>query len=100
MNRSRRVDLSAKIKSMTGPAQSIPANDPLAHEPLMVTGPVQDLSTHRLPPNFRGRPAWFVQIWWLAQSLLFHTSPQAMYGWRRFLLKLFGAKIGRNVMLR
>src|SRR5580693_5974263 len=65
-----------------------------------ITGPVQDLSTHRLPPNFRGRPAWLVQIWWLVQSLLFHTSPQFMYGWRRFLLRLFGAKIGKNVMLR
>jgi putative colanic acid biosynthesis acetyltransferase WcaF len=80
---------------MTSPADASPVHDPLA-----VTGPVQDLSTHRLPPNFRGRPAWFVQIWWLVQSLLFHTSPQVFYGWRRFLLKLFGAKIGKNVMLR
>jgi hypothetical protein len=30
-----------------------------ANEQLVMTGPVQDLSTHRLPPNFRGRPAWF-----------------------------------------
>lgn len=80
---------------MTVPANSIPEK-----ESLIITGPVQDLSTHQLPPNFRGRPAWFVQIWWLAQSLLFHTSPQFMYGWRRFLLKLFGARIGSNVLVR
>ncbi len=71
-----------------------------ADAPLTITGPVQDLSTHRLPPNFRGRPAWFVQIWWLVQALLFHPSPQVMYGWRRFLLKVFGAKIGKNVLVR
>lgn len=41
-----------------------------------------------------------VQVWWLVQSLLFHPSPQFMYGWRRFLLRLFGAKIGRSVLLR
>jgi putative colanic acid biosynthesis acetyltransferase WcaF len=34
------------------------------------------------------------------QSLLFHPSPQFMYGWRRFLLRFFGTKIGKNVLLR
>ncbi|QNI32166.1 colanic acid biosynthesis acetyltransferase WcaF [Alloacidobacterium dinghuense] len=80
---------------MTAPSRSFEPNDRIA-----ITGPVQDLSAHHLPPNFRGRPAWFVQTWWLVQSLLFHTSPQVLYGWRRFLLKLFGAKIGKNVMFR
>lgn len=61
---------------------------------------VQDLASHRLPPNFRGRSAVQVQLWWLVQSLLFHTSPQFMYGWRRWLLRLFGAKIGEGVLLR
>jgi len=77
-----------------------PADPVLANEQPAGIGPVQDLSTHRLPPNFRGRPAWFVQIWWLVQSLFFHTSPQVFYGWRRFLLRLFGAKIGKNVIVR
>jgi putative colanic acid biosynthesis acetyltransferase WcaF len=27
-------------------------------------------------------------------------SPQFMYGWRRFLLRLFGAKIGKGVLFR
>jgi putative colanic acid biosynthesis acetyltransferase WcaF len=34
------------------------------------------------------------------QGLLFRLSPQAFYGWRRFLLRLFGAQIGRGVILR
>lgn len=61
---------------------------------------VQDLASHRLPENFRGRSAFQVQLWWIVQSLFFHTSPQFMYGWRRFLLRLFGAKIGKGVLIR
>jgi putative colanic acid biosynthesis acetyltransferase WcaF len=60
----------------------------------------QDLRNFKLPPNFRGKPAWYVQTWWLAQMLFFKTSPQFMYGWRRFLLRCFGAKIGKKVMIR
>jgi putative colanic acid biosynthesis acetyltransferase WcaF len=62
--------------------------------------PVQNLEHFRLPENFRGRPAWVVQIWWFTQATLFHISPQILYGWRRWLLRLFGATIGRGVMLR
>lgn len=61
---------------------------------------VQDLKSFVLPENFRGRPAWFVQLWWIVQATLFRWSPQVMYGWRRFLLRLFGASIGRGVIIR
>lgn len=61
---------------------------------------MQTLNDFRLPDGFRGRPGWYVQLWWLVQSLLMHTSPQFMYGWRRFLLRSFGAKIGTNVIIR
>jgi putative colanic acid biosynthesis acetyltransferase WcaF len=60
----------------------------------------QDLSTFRLPANFRGRPGWWVQAWWLTQWFLFRPSPQVLYGWRRFLLSLFGAQIGQQVLIR
>ena len=60
----------------------------------------QDIAAFRLPRNFRGRPGWYVQVWWLVQSTLFACSPQFMYGWRRFIARCFGAKIGRNVLLR
>jgi putative colanic acid biosynthesis acetyltransferase WcaF len=60
----------------------------------------QDLQTFQLPKNFRGRNPFVVQLWWIVQSLLFRTSPQVLYGWRRFLLRLFGAKIGKNVIIR
>lgn len=61
---------------------------------------MQDLSQFRVPKGFRGRPAWLVQLWWIVQALLFRTSPQVMFGWRRFLLRLFGAKIGKKVLVR
>jgi putative colanic acid biosynthesis acetyltransferase WcaF len=63
-------------------------------------GRVQDLSLFRLERNFRGRSAIFVQLWWIVQSTLFGCSPQFMYGWRRALLRLFGAHIGANVLIR
>lgn len=60
----------------------------------------QDISRFRLPKGFRGRPAWFVQLWWCVQASLFGWSPQFMYGWRCWLARLFGMKIGRNVLIR
>ena len=60
----------------------------------------QDLSKFEMPINFRGRPSWHVQLWWAVQKLLFHPSPQVMYSWRNFLLRCFGAQIGKGVIIR
>jgi len=60
----------------------------------------QKLEQFRLPQGFRGRSGWYVQLWWLVQSTLFARSPQFMYGWRNFLLRLFGAKVGVGVIIR
>jgi putative colanic acid biosynthesis acetyltransferase WcaF len=60
----------------------------------------QDLSRFKIPPGFRGKPGWYVQLWWLTDALVFRSSPQIFYGWRRLLLKLFGAKIGIGVIVR
>lgn len=62
--------------------------------------PIQNLSSFKMPPNFRGKPAIVVQLWWMVQGILFGFSPQFMYGWRRLLLRLFGAKIGKGVLIR
>jgi putative colanic acid biosynthesis acetyltransferase WcaF len=74
--------------------------DVSAVQPPPVQDRVQDLSIYRLPPGFRGRSAVIVQLWWIVQSTLFSWSPQVMYGWRRWLLRLFGAKIGAHVLIR
>ena len=60
----------------------------------------QRLDRFRVPAGFRGRPGWYVQLWWLVQALLFRPSPQVLYGWRRWLLRRFGARIGRGVLIR
>ena len=60
----------------------------------------QDLEKFQLPVHFRGRSAFMVQLWWLVQFFLLKPSPQFMYGWRRFWLRLFGAKIEANVLIR
>ncbi len=61
---------------------------------------VQQLNAFRLPAGFRGRSAIVVQLWWIIQGTLFALSPQFMFGWRRWLLKLFGAKVGQGVLVR
>lgn len=61
---------------------------------------VQELDKFRLPAGFRGRSAVVVQLWWIVQATLFACSPQFMFGWRRWLLKLFGAKVGKGVLIR
>lgn len=61
---------------------------------------MQELDKFKLPESFRGRSAFICQLWWLIQSCFFSTSPQFLYAWRVFLLRLFGAKIGKNVIIR
>lgn len=61
---------------------------------------LQDLTLYKTPKGFRGKSVVTVQFWWLVQSLFFGFSPQFLYGWRRFILRSFGAKIGKNVIIR
>jgi len=60
----------------------------------------QDLSRFTVPPDFRGRGIFVTQLWWLVQSTCFGLSPKFMYSFRRVLLRLFGAKIGKGVLIR
>ncbi len=53
-----------------------------------------DISSVQSPHNIRHqlrRALWNV-IW----ALLFRLSPRKLHGWRRFLLRLFGARIGQG----
>ncbi len=60
----------------------------------------QRMEEFRVPPGFRGRSAIYTQLWWIVQSTLFGLSPQVCFRWRRWLLRLFGARIGKGVFLR
>lgn len=61
---------------------------------------MQELNGFSVPKGFRGGGVIKVQLWWAVQATLFRWSPQVMYRWRAFLLRLFGAKIGKNVVIR
>ena len=51
--------------------------------------------------NFnRGRPNWLIILWWLVQAIAFPLSLHNLNGFRCWLLRLFGAKIGRGVVIR
>lgn len=65
-----------------------------------MTPQLQDLSRFSLPAGSRGRAAWFVQLWWIFDAVCVRWLPQVLYPWRRFALRLFGAKIGKRVLIR
>lgn len=60
----------------------------------------QDLSSFQMSDGFRGQPRWVIQIWWLVEKFLFRPSPHIANGWRVFLLRRFGARIGHSVIIR
>jgi putative colanic acid biosynthesis acetyltransferase WcaF len=48
----------------------------------------------------RGRPGLFILCWWLIQSILFPLSLHNAHGFRNWLLRIFGAKVGKGVKIR
>jgi putative colanic acid biosynthesis acetyltransferase WcaF len=59
-----------------------------------------DLTTYKTPDGFRGKSGWFVQLWWIVQATVFRHSPRMMNSFRAFLLRCFGADVGKNVLIR
>ena len=59
-----------------------------------------DLSGYKNPPGYRGRNDFLIALWWIVQLTVFKNSPRPFYGFRVFLLRLFGAKIGQAVRIR
>jgi putative colanic acid biosynthesis acetyltransferase WcaF len=81
----------------TSPLQSVGASSPSR---VPVQRRYQRMEGFQVPPGFRGRSKAMVQLWWLVQATLFAMSPQVMYGWRAWLLRRFGARIGRGAIIR
>ncbi|MGK7940550.1 MAG: hormogonium polysaccharide biosynthesis acetyltransferase HpsU [Crocosphaera sp.] len=48
----------------------------------------------------RGRPGWYILLWWLVQSIAFPLSLHNGNGFRCWLLRRFGANIGKKVIIR
>ena len=60
----------------------------------------QRFDQSRRQQNYYQRSVFFVQLWWIVQATLFAWSPQVFYGWRAFLLRLFGARVGKGIKIR
>lgn len=61
---------------------------------------IQDLSRFKVPPGFRGRSKPVVALWLLVEATLSRWSPAPLYGWRRLLLRPFGANIGHKARIK
>jgi putative colanic acid biosynthesis acetyltransferase WcaF len=59
-----------------------------------------DLSKYDQSWYLRGRSSLVVLMWWFIQGTVFRYSLHNMYRWRNFLLRLFGAEIGKDVRIR
>jgi len=62
--------------------------------------PLVDLSRYDQSSFQRGRPGWYVLLWWLVQAIAFPLSLHNLSGFRCWLLRRFGARIGRRVLIR
>jgi len=61
---------------------------------------IVDLTRYDQTNFSRGRSNLIVILWWVVQGTIFRYSLHNMYAWRNALLKLFGARIGKNVRIR
>ena len=62
--------------------------------------PLIDLNQYNTSEFDFGRPKWFILLWWLVQGITFPLSLHNFSNFRCFILKLFGAKIGKRVVIR
>ncbi|NJN48812.1 MAG: colanic acid biosynthesis acetyltransferase WcaF [Alkalinema sp. RL_2_19] len=59
-----------------------------------------DLRTYDQSHFDRGRPGWFILLWWFVQAITFPLTPHFASGLRAKILRLFGATIGEGVLIR
>lgn len=72
----------------------------LTELPLVNEAPLVDLRRYDQSRFDRGRPSWFILLWWLVQAIAFPLSLHNFNSFRCWLLRLFGAKIGQGVVIR
>ncbi|MDJ0718880.1 MAG: hormogonium polysaccharide biosynthesis acetyltransferase HpsU [Prochloraceae cyanobacterium] len=68
--------------------------------PILDSQPWIDLRKYDQSDFDRGRPGWFILLWWLVQAIAFPLSLHNSHSFRCALLRLFGAKIGTGVKIR
>jgi putative colanic acid biosynthesis acetyltransferase WcaF len=56
-----------------------------------------DIASNRAAARYTRGENLLRALWALTAALLFRPSPRPFFGWRRFVLRLFGARVGRHV---
>jgi putative colanic acid biosynthesis acetyltransferase WcaF len=84
--------------------QTAPAPQPAPARVAMPAVPQSQAPAHpyRATKDIPWKPMEYIKraLWMIVRASLFRTSFHNWYGWRRLLLQLFGAKLGRNVRIR
>ncbi|QLE57175.1 hormogonium polysaccharide biosynthesis acetyltransferase HpsU [Nostoc sp. TCL26-01] len=62
--------------------------------------PFVDLRQYDQSRFDRGRSGLYILLWWLVQAIAFPLSPHPLNIWRCWILRLFGARIGKGVVIR
>lgn len=68
--------------------------------PVLDAKPLVDLRQYDQSSCDRGKPSWLIILWWLVQAIAFPLSLHNFNGFRAWLLRLFGAQIGKGVVIR
>ena len=74
--------------------------DPPEPAPILDAEPWIDLRKYDQSKFDRGRSGWYVLLWWFVQAIAFPLTPHQLHAPRCALLRLFGAKIGKGVIIR
>lgn len=69
-------------------------------EDCFTEAPFVDLRRYHQPGYDAGGSRLAMLSWWLIQSICFPLSPHFAHGFRRWLLRCFGASIGEGVYIR
>jgi len=69
-------------------------------DPILNAEPWVDLRRYDQSDFDRGRPSWFILLWWFVQAIAFPLTLHNTHALRCALLRLFGAKIGKGVVVR
>lgn len=78
----------------------MPLNSQQPINPLLDAEPWIDLRKYDQSWFDRGKPMWFILLWWFVQAIAFPLTLHNFNFLRCWLLRLFGAKIGMGVIIR
>jgi putative colanic acid biosynthesis acetyltransferase WcaF len=68
--------------------------------PILDAKPLVNLQNYDQSWFDRGRPGWYVLVWWLVQAIVFPLTPHPFNQIRCRVLRWFGATIGKGVLIR